>query len=88
MTTTSPNCRLLFQLWQELADIMVGWNAKGPSYGLSVQHQIVNATLLGLAAAKVCVGSHLNFGTKNLKIVPLLFYFFHIFTNVTSNYTR
>ena len=34
--------------------------------------QIVNATLLGLAAAKVCFGSQRNFGTKNLKIVSIL----------------
>ena len=39
-------------------------------------HQIVNATPLGLAAAKVCFGSQRNYGTKNLKIVPLLYYFF------------
>ena len=49
---------------------MAGWNAIGLPYGLPVQHQIVNATLLGLAAAKVCFGSQRNFGTKNLKIVP------------------
>ena len=67
---------------------MAGWTAIGPPYGLPVQHQIVNATLLGLAAAKVCFGSQRNFGTKNLKIVPLLHYFFHIFSNVTSDYTR
>ena len=62
---------------------MAGWNALGPPYGLTVQHQIVNATLLGLAAAKVCFGSQRNFGTINLKIVPLLYYFFDIFSNVT-----
>ena len=67
---------------------MAGWTAIGPPYGLPVQHQIVNATLLSLAAAKVCFGSQRNFGTKNLKIVPLLHYFFHIFSNVTSDYTR
>ena len=65
-----------------------GWNAIGPPYGLPVQHQIVNVTLLGLAAAKVCFRSQRNFGTKNLKRVPLLYYFFHIFSNVTSDYTR
>ena len=63
---------------------MAGWNTIGPPYGLPVQHQIVNATPLGLAAAKVCFGSQRNFGTKNLKIVPLLYYFFDIFSNVTE----
>ena len=62
---------------------MAGWNAIGPPYGLPVQHQIVNATPLGLAAAKVCFGSQRNFGTKNLKIIVLLYYFFDIFSNVT-----
>ena len=62
---------------------MAGWNAIGTPYGLPVQHQIVNATPLGLAAAKVCFGSQRNFGTKILKIVPLLYYFFYIFSNVT-----
>ena len=62
---------------------MAGKNAIGPSCGLPIQHQIVNATLLVLAAAKVCFGSQRNFGTKNLKIVPILYYFFHIFSNVT-----
>ena len=62
---------------------MAGWNAIGPPYGLPVQHQILNATPLGLAAAKVCFGSQRNFGTNNLKIVPLLYYCFGIFSNVT-----
>ena len=62
---------------------MAGWNAIGLPYGFLVQHQIVNATLLNLAAAKVCFGSQRNFGTKNIKIVPLLYCFFDIFSNVT-----
>ena len=55
---------------------MAGWNAIGPPYGLPVQHQIVNAAPLGLAAAKVCFGYQRNFGTKNLKIVPYSTIFF------------
>ena len=58
---------------------MAGWNAISPPYGLPVQHQIVNATLLGLAAAKVCFGSQRNFGTKNFKVVPLYSTIFLIF---------
>ena len=63
---------------------MAGWNAIDPPDGLPVQHQIVNATPLGLAAAKVCFGSQRNFGTKNLKIVHYSI-FFDIFSNVTSD---
>ena len=58
---------------------MAGWNAIGPPYGLLVQHQIVIATPLGSAAAKVYFGLQRNFGTKNLKIVPLYSTIFLIF---------
>ena len=44
-----------------------GWNAKEPPYGLPVQHQTVYATLLGLAAAKVCAGSQRNCGIAHFR---------------------